>query len=176
MGIRRAVFEKVGEFEEELGPGATGFGEETLIWLQMRAAGMRIKPVNATHVIHHPEQSRLLRSSWLSAAARYGETRAFMMHHWEHTQFRCPRLKAAILKMKLLIRGSLAGRREPGQEGCPAWEMSYRVELESLARFPQEACRPRLYPKHGLQRRASLDAEFGPGPIQNPVGAIKRTF
>ena len=159
MGIRRSVFERIGEFEEELGPGATGFGEETLVWLQMREAGMRINPVNNTHVVHHPDESRLLRSSWLSAAARYGETRAFMMHHWEHTRFRFPRLRRAILKLKLLTRGLLAGRREPGQEGCPAWEMSYRVELESLARFPQQACRPRLYPKHGLRRCKSTDVE-----------------
>ncbi|MES2439828.1 MAG: glycosyltransferase family 2 protein [Verrucomicrobiota bacterium] len=152
MGIRRSVFERIGEFDEELGPGATGFGEETLVWLQMRQAKMRIKPVNKTHVIHHPDESRLLRSSWLAAAARYGETRAFMMHHWEHTRFRCPRLKAGIVRLKLLIRGFLAGRSEPGQEGCPAWEMSYRVELESLARFPLQARRPRLYPKCGLQR------------------------
>lgn len=152
MGIRRSVFEKIGDFEEELGPGATGYGEETLVWLQMREAGMIIRPVKSTHVVHHPDESRLLRSSWLSAAARYGETRAFMMHHWEHSGYRYLRLRSAVLKVKLWIRRCLAGKQDLGQEGCPAWEMSYMVELESITRFPREACRPRLYPKRGLHR------------------------
>lgn len=159
MGIRRSVFDTIGEFEEELGPGAIGFGEETLVWLQMRKAGMRILPVNNTYVVHHPDESRLLRSSWLAAAVRYGETRAFMIHHWEHDQFRYRVLKMAFLKIKLLARGLLVGKRDSGQEGCPAWEMSYRVELASLARFPREECRPRLYLKYGLQRLKSTELQ-----------------
>lgn len=36
MGVHRAVFERIGAFDEELGLGATGFGEETLLWRQMK--------------------------------------------------------------------------------------------------------------------------------------------
>ncbi len=32
MGIHRSVFERIGDFDEELGPGASGFGEEALLW------------------------------------------------------------------------------------------------------------------------------------------------
>jgi glycosyltransferase involved in cell wall biosynthesis len=65
MGIRRAVFERIGHFDEDLGPGVTGFGEETLLWMQMKEAGMRILPVADTHVVHHPDPSRLRRENWL---------------------------------------------------------------------------------------------------------------
>ena len=86
MGIKKSVFEKIDNFDENIGPGASGFGEETLLWWQMIEAGFRIQPVNDTHVVHHPEASRLLRSSWLSAAAKQGRSSAYLLHHWKHAE------------------------------------------------------------------------------------------
>lgn len=153
MGIHRSVFETISNFDEELGPGATGFGEETLVWLQMKEAGLRIQPVTDTHVIHHPEASRLLRASWLAAATRYGNTSAYFMHHWEHSQVRCPALQAMLIKIKLFLRR--LPRRPPAlnSEGCPAWEMSYLVRIETLRQFIVESRRPRNYGLRGLRKR-----------------------
>ncbi len=153
MGIHRSVFEKISNFDEELGPGASGFGEETLVWMQMKEAGLRIHPVTDTHVVHHPEASRLLRASWLAAATRYGITNAYVMHHWEHSRVRFPALQAFLIGTKLSLRR--LPRRSPAldSEGCPAWEMSYLARMETLKRFIVESRRPRNYERRGLYRK-----------------------
>lgn len=153
MGIHRSVFDTIGNFDEELGPGATGFGEETLLWMQMKEAGFRIHPARDTYVIHHPEASRLLRASWLAAATRYGNTGAYFMHHWEHSQVRCPALQALLMKIKLFLRR--LPRRPPAlnSEGCPAWEMSYLVRIETMRQFIVESRRSRNYELRGLCKK-----------------------
>lgn len=158
MGIHRTVFEVIDDFDEELGPGASGFGEETLVWLQMKEAGMRICPVTDTFVIHHPEPARLLRANWLAAAARFGRTSAYLMYHWEHTHVPYPALHAMGVRIKLVLRRLM--RRSPGldAEGCPEWEMSYLARIESLKRFIEESRRPRKYELRALRRKESLSA------------------
>lgn len=154
MGIHRSVFEKISNFDEELGPGATGFGEETLVWMQMKEAGLRIHPITDTHVVHQPEATRLLRASWLAAASRYGNTDAYVMHHWEHSKARFPALQALLIKAKLFLR-RLPRRPPPlDSEGCPAWEMSYLVQIASFKRFVVESRRARNYERHGLYRKS----------------------
>lgn len=155
MGVHRTVFERIGAFDEELGPGATGFGEETLLWHQMKEAGMRILPVRDTHVIHHPDVSRLERSSWLAAARRYGLTDAYVKHHWDHQRPAFPVMQILILRLKLFVRRRLVARHQNGDEGCPAWEMSYLVRLESLWQWKNERKRPRNYERRGLLRLRS---------------------
>ena len=153
MGIHRSVFEKIDHFDEALGPGATGFGEETLLWMQMMEAGMRIHPVNDTYVIHHPEPARLLRSSWLAGAAQRGRTNAYVMHHWEHARVPYPALHALLIRIKLSLRR--LARRTPrlDAEGCPDWEMSYLTRIESLQRFIEESRGPRNYELRALRRK-----------------------
>lgn len=152
MGIHRSVFESIGYFDEELGPGASGFGEETLLWMQMKESGLRILPVQNTHVIHHPDASRLLRTSWLAAATRFGRTGAYVMHHWEHSKVRFPALKAFFVSIKLFLR-RLPRRTLPvDAEGCPPWEMSYIVRIETLRQYMIESRRPKNYEFHGLRK------------------------
>jgi hypothetical protein len=152
MGIHRSVFDKIGSFDEELGPGASGFGEETLLWRQMNEAGLRILPVAETHVVHYPEESRLLRSSWLAAAARFGHTEAYVMHHWEHSSACLPSIQLCWLRMKLFVRDRLRPAPAFDEEGCPAWEMSYLVRIESLRRLMAESQKPRKYERRGLRK------------------------
>lgn len=153
MGIHRAVFDQIDNFDEELGPGATGFGEETLVWMQMKEAGLRIHAVKDTHVIHHPDSSRLLRSNWLEAAARYGRTDAYVMHHWEHARVPLPGLRALLVQLKLSLRRIPRGSARPDAEGCPAWEMSYLTRIAALTQFIEESRRPRNYERHALRRK-----------------------
>lgn len=152
MGIHRAVFERIGVFDEEIGPGAAGCGEETLLWCQMKEAGMRILPVRETHIVHHPDASRLKRASWLAASKRYGLTDAYVKHHWDHERPTFPLMRILILRLKLLVRRSFFSRNQNGDEGCPAWELSYLVRLESLRQSRFEIRRPRNYERRGLVR------------------------
>lgn len=154
MGIHRSVLEKICDFDEELGPGASGFGEETLLWRQMLEAGMRIEPVDDTHVIHHPESSRLLRGSWLNAAERFGRTTAYIMHHWEHADVALPRLMTLWYGLKLSIRRLTVPVRDPGAEGCPEWEMSYVARMETMKSFVRESRRTRNYDRRSLRRKS----------------------
>ncbi|MEO8614653.1 MAG: glycosyltransferase [Luteolibacter sp.] len=153
MGIDRSVFEVIDNFDEELGPGASGFGEETLLWKQMIESGMRIEPVTDSFVIHHPEPSRLLRSSWLASARRRGLTNAYVMHHWEHRRVNLPGLRAALIQMKLCFRRLLQRHTSLDVEGCPGWEMSYLTRIESLLHFKIESRKPRNYELRALRRK-----------------------
>jgi len=145
MGIHRRVFEVIGHFDEALGPGASGFGEETLFGMRLEAAGFSISPVVDTFVVHHPAESRLLRSEWLLAALRLGETSAYIMHHWEHASLVLPRLRAFFLRAKLRARTLHSHTTDEEVEGCPEWEMSYHVQIARLDKYAEEACKPRNY-------------------------------
>lgn len=153
MGIHRSVFDKIDNFDEELGPGASGFGEETLVWMQMKEAGLRVCPVNDTFVIHHPDPARLLRSNWLATAVRFGRTKAYLMYHWEHSREPWPMLKASWIRIKLNLRRLAQRAMRPDAEGCPAWEMAYLTRIEGLKGFIEEAHRPRNYDYHALRRK-----------------------
>jgi glycosyltransferase involved in cell wall biosynthesis len=146
MGVHRRVFERVGLFDENLGPGASGFGEETLLWKQMLAAGMRIHAVPRAHVIHHPDASRLLRSSWLSSARNFGRTRAYLMHHWEYVDISAPHIVRWWNLLKLHLRNPLRHLVPPDREGCPSWEMSYLVTISCCDTYLKESVKPRKYP------------------------------
>ncbi len=152
MGIQRSVFDLIDNFDEQLGPGASGFGEETLVGMQMMQAGLRIHRVTDTHVTHHPDPARLLRSNWLAAAKRFGRTRAYLMHHWEHSRMSCPALLASWVQLKLFLRRLPRRTPRPDDEGCPAWEMSYLTRIESLKGFIDESRKPRNYACRALRR------------------------
>lgn len=152
MGVHRSVFEVIGKFDEELGPGASGFGEETLFWRQMLEAGLVIYPVNDTHVTHHPEPSRLLRANWLATAMRFGEGGGYILHHWEHAKVSFPALRAFAIGIKLYLRRFLQAKEALGEEGCPAWEMSYLVRIAMLGRYRIERKKLRKYNHRGLQK------------------------
>jgi glycosyltransferase involved in cell wall biosynthesis len=155
MGIHRSVFDRIGYFDEELGPGASGFGEETLVWMQMKEADLRIIPITDTYVAHYPDATRLLRSNWLETATRFGNTGAYIMHHWEHSRVRLPLVQLFFVRFKLFIRSLARWTPELDAEGCPAWEMSYIVRIAILRRWIIESRKPRNYVRHGLRKIAS---------------------
>jgi glycosyltransferase involved in cell wall biosynthesis len=152
MGIRRAVFERIALFDEELGPGVTGFGEETLLWMQMKEAGMRILPVADTHVVHHPDPSRLRRESWLSAATGQGRTHAYILHHWKHGSASNSGMNASWMKLKLVVRRLLGTFGGTPAEGCPEWELCYVTRIAFLENFIRESREPRKYHLRALAK------------------------
>jgi glycosyltransferase involved in cell wall biosynthesis len=153
MGIRKAVFDVIGPFDERLGPGASGFGEEALLCRQMREIGMRIHPVTDTHVVHHPQPSRLLRGSWISTATSIGASEAYIMYHWEHLKINFPRIKAALISLKLHLRRLYGVDQNPNSEGCSIWEMSYLIRISILRNYSCMSGKPRLYNLRGMRQK-----------------------
>jgi glycosyltransferase involved in cell wall biosynthesis len=149
MVFHRSVLERVPAFDTELGPGALGFGDDSLFSWQLEEAGFRIGEASEALVMHHPDASRLLRSSWLSAAKARGQTEAYLLYHWLHGEIKCPRLRRWWLGAKLAARRRGA---RPSEEGAPLWEMSYVLHMEKCRQFEMERKRSRQYAKHGLRK------------------------
>lgn len=154
MSLHRSVFERAGLFDEELGPGASGFGEETLLWWQMQELGLRIHGEPRSVVMHHPGVSRLQRAHWLTGAVKRGRSNAYLAHHWQHCAVTRPRARAAWIQFKLLLRRCTRPPGQPEDEGCPAWEMSYIAQIAELRQWLTESQRPRNYERRGIHSGA----------------------
>ncbi len=98
MAFSRDVLDRVAAFEVELGPGALGFGDETLFSFQLRQAGYRLVTRFDVAVEHHFDPARLTRSKMLEAARQMGRSKAYVAYHWHHADlptrisFRAPEL------------------------------------------------------------------------------------
>lgn len=151
MAFSRAVLDVVPFFDPELGPGASGFGEETLFSLQLGKAGKKIRRAHGPSAVHWFDEKRLERASWLRAANSMGRSRAYIEHHWLHED-----VSAATARR--LMRKSMAygaarlfkGRDCRGREGAPEWELVCLENIHRLrARFALSG-RPRHYALEGL--------------------------
>jgi glucosyl-dolichyl phosphate glucuronosyltransferase len=148
MGLRRSVFDKISGYDVELGPGKLGFGEDTLLWLQMKQLKLKIHAVNDLEVIHHPSASRLLRKSWISGAKQRGATEAYLLHHWKHGSIPFASLHLLINQFKLKVRRFFSKRSTMESEGCPAWEMSYESRVALIHAFLKESKKDRKHSHH----------------------------
>jgi glycosyltransferase involved in cell wall biosynthesis len=155
MGFRRSVLDQIPGFDVELGPGASGFWEETLFSWQMIQAGFRIQYVPDALAIHHPDPSRLLRSSWLATGRKNGASSAYIDHHWRHKKFPFPRVRYCYYGIKLWLRRLLDPPVALDAEGIAIWELSYVGRMEKYRRFLIERRRPRNYSQYGLRKRGS---------------------
>jgi len=83
MGFRREVFDRLGGFDERLGPGACGHEEETEFSARMRAAGLRIGYAPGALVYHEVEAARADRARFLRVARERGRCRMLHeTHRW----------------------------------------------------------------------------------------------
>jgi len=151
MAFSRAVLQRVPHFDPELGPGATGFGDDTLFASQLLAAGYRIHDCMNVCIEHHFEPSRLRRESWLSAARRRGESLAYIQHHWEHLACRFDGFKLLRATAKYATWRA-ANNHKLEDEGCHEKELCLVLRL-AMARWNfEERQRERVYIKNGLVR------------------------
>jgi len=153
-GIRKAVLQKVPQYDPELGPGALGLGEDSLFSYQLAKAGFKVKYAEDACVIHRPGESRLLRRAWLGAARNVGRTNAYLQYHWEYDDINAPYARFLWLKIKLWLRRRLQPPPPLDSEGCPEWELSYVWQLELYRQFCRERRRPRNYEPRGLTKLA----------------------
>ena len=123
MALAREVFDRVPLFDVELGAGALGFGEESLLVAQLLDRGLRIVGAPEARVEHHFDASRLLRASWLDSARKRGQKAAYLAHHWHHRALAHARFRGWAAAARLAY---WRGRRPADlhrDEGCAEWEM-----------------------------------------------------
>jgi glycosyltransferase involved in cell wall biosynthesis len=74
--------------DEELGPGARGFADDTLFNLRLKAAGYRLIGCAGPPVEHHLTSDRLAYAELKSLAMRNGSSHAYLWRHWLHSDLR----------------------------------------------------------------------------------------
>jgi glycosyltransferase involved in cell wall biosynthesis len=150
--FQRRCLQRVRQFDFELGPGALGFGEDTLFGHQLVDAGFKMQYAKRAAVVHQPDKSRLTRRAWLQTARLRARSEAYVLHHWEHGEVRSSALKWLWSLSKLKLRSFLQPPPPLNSEGCPRWEWSHVYDMTFYQQYCMEKRRPRNYVRRGLER------------------------
>jgi hypothetical protein len=149
MAFSREVLKLVPAFDPELGPGALGFGDETLFSLQIVRAAFRLVHNWETTVEHHFDGDRLTKEAFLQIAECIGRSKAYIEYHWEHRDLIAPRLRelwiVAKLKVRRVVSLTASNRGEP-----KPWEVSYTYRIRFFDQYRKERQRRRNYERFGL--------------------------
>jgi GT2 family glycosyltransferase len=78
IAIRRAVFDRVGYFDERLGPGASGTSEDVELAQRIRKADMKIAYMHRAIVYHRVDRERLTEKYFKQTHWRQGASRFLM--------------------------------------------------------------------------------------------------
>lgn len=84
--IARAALTADLTFDEELGPGASGFCEDTLFYEQLKVLGRRIVSVPEARVEHRFNPKRLERQAVYRMAGSMGKSEAYVDYHWKQVK------------------------------------------------------------------------------------------
>jgi glycosyltransferase involved in cell wall biosynthesis len=158
MAIARHVLKKVPQYDEALGPGGLGYGDDVLFSSQLRHAGYQIADALDLCVTHHPESDRLARMSWLKAAWDRGLSRAHVGHHWDHWPCRGGRLKTARAAVALAW-WRLRHPQKHDAEGCDENELRLVFEHAVAVGHLRESNHARNYEKNGLKKREAMSGK-----------------
>ena len=153
MAFSREVLAKVPAFDPELGPGALGFGDDSLFAGQLQEAGFLTVGALDVEVEHHFEEFRLRRWSLLDNARKRGRSLSYLAHHWHHkavpSRWALYRAAAATA-FRLASLRARRWRDRHGEDGCSKEEM-HLVRMASYYRqYLIERDRPRNYTERGL--------------------------
>lgn len=149
MSFHRRVLEKVPGFDEEMGPGKLGFGEDTLFSFQMVEAGYRLHGAWDVQVEHHFDESRLTHAALQKRAVQAGHSSAYLWHHWLHADMTVPRVRLALNKARLALVQLRREKRSDG-EGCSMREVRVWDKIGFYEQYLIEKSRPRNYAPRGL--------------------------
>jgi hypothetical protein len=163
MAFHRRVLSSVSGFDPRLGPGALGFGEETLFSSQLLDAGFRLGTRLDVRVEHHFDLSRLTRHHMLLIAERMGRSEAYLSYHWRRATrdsnwFKDYRFAAGLWRRRFQ-RPSEYFRGEIPAE----WELSRVTDLAFIKQFKIESQGERRY-RQREDRGVSLVMQ---GPVKN---------
>lgn len=148
MACTRRVFSELGGFDAELGPGALGFGQDSVFGWRILAAGGSIQWLPGAVVWHHFDSSRLTLRSLVRTAVRMGRFEAYLHHQWHQR----PLLAlAALVPRALRLAGALLAKRyfgPPGWTGSGTpeyWILPLVATWSYLVQRLRESGRPRKY-------------------------------
>jgi glycosyltransferase involved in cell wall biosynthesis len=126
--VRAGVFQKIGGFRPELGPGAVGLAEDTELTFRMRQAGCRLIYAPQILVWHRLPRDRLTKSFLRRRAFQDGRSRAYFealpVPLWRFTLYV---VKEWILEEVKALRHVCAGR--------PALALRCQCEARTQAGF-----------------------------------------
>jgi hypothetical protein len=145
MAIRRDLFEFIGGFEEELGPGVLGAGGEDLLMTdQIIAAGKEIVCVSDVVVEHWMDETKVTPDALVARAADAARSEAWLARHWHGRVDRFPAAK--VLALRALRKFGRARRAGYAATGVASWDgvMAARIAWHSQMAIEQR--RPRKYP------------------------------
>lgn len=150
MALSRRVFEKVPEFDTELGPGPRTNGwEDTLFSWQIEEAGYRLVAKNEP-VVHYPLESRLTRKTFLAAARKGALGEAYLGYHWMHNEVPDPARRLFYTAARLLFWRVKRWTEWQDTGKIAGWENDLMLEFWRNWYFIQERKRPRNYALRGL--------------------------
>lgn len=152
MAFSRDVLDRVPAFDEELGPGALGFYDDTLFSSQMLEAGFHFKAAYETIVEHHFQESRLKRSSLEDATRKHAHSAAYVEYHWEHRSISKLRMRAAKSRLVLLYWRARNWRERAQLEGLSEAEMHAIWSVAFYRQFAIERKRHHQYLRRGLTK------------------------
>jgi glycosyltransferase involved in cell wall biosynthesis len=150
MAFTRSVLDYVPFFDPELGAGASGFGEENLFASQLKIAGLKIARSKGPPVIHHFDEKRLMRSSWLSAAKALGISTGYLDYHWRHEVHPFGPIRLMRQIARYYFYRTLRWRECLSAEGAPDWELWSLVTIHRVSAYHMEQSRPHNYDREGL--------------------------
>jgi glycosyltransferase involved in cell wall biosynthesis len=150
MAFHRRVLARIPGFDLELGPGAIGFGEETLFCRQMLEAGFKIAGAGEVAVEHHFDLTRLSSDSLIAIAQSMGRTHAFIFHHWQHQQSRIARLRLFLAKIIRIWTGMLYAITGANDGDRFLHVLRAEKTLAFYSEYLVQIRRPRKYTLRGL--------------------------
>ncbi len=153
MSFASHVLSKVPAFDPELGPGATGLGEDTLFSSQLVKAGYRVKLLQDVLVEHHFHPGRLTRAAFLSRAEAMGRSLGYIAYHWSHKTIRFPGLRFIKSRIRLELYRKLHKQVDLHCEGADMAELERFSGFHFYRQFLREQRRPRNYEPFGLVKR-----------------------
>ncbi len=150
MAFSRRVLERVPLFDEEIGPGGRGVGEDFLFSSQLEKAGYRFGMALDTVAEHHLSESRLSRRSFAALAEKRGEANAYLVRHWLHSDPSRPFKTLVRAWAALWVRRVLHLPEWLLSPTPPAWELRLLETWHTARYLLKERHVPRKYEKFGL--------------------------
>ena len=165
MAFSKRVLEKVPQFDPELGPGASGMGDETLFSQQLTEAGYKLAMALDVAAEHHLQADRLTRRSFAALARKLGASNAYISWHWAHDGPRFAVFALIRAWAALWVRRAQHFPEWATSPTVPAWELQLLDTFQTKRQYLSERKRPQNYEKHGLVKREPHPASFLGDPL-----------
>jgi hypothetical protein len=146
MAMASQMLPKKEPFDPELGPGALGLGEETLLGWQLTQQGCRCTLALDVEVEHHFDAGRLSREGLIGLARSKGRSMGHLQHHWLRNNESNLNLRRAIMVAKNVARTAVTPTAWPAAMLLPEWKFSYEADLARLGQLIAEQVRTPKYP------------------------------